>query len=96
MKSQEFNGLVAQQYAEIKHKIKSLYDNNHGKVIEDIEKEMNYLQGELAGTNQLLSHFRNKNSTCFLQRDAIPRKATEESNENIFLLTHHGRASLSH
>ena len=96
MKSQEFNGLVAQQYAEIKHKIKSLYDNNHGKVIEDTEKEMNYLQGELAGTNQLLSHFRNKNSTCFLQGDAIPRKTTEESNENIFLLTHHRRASLSH
>ena len=96
MKSQEFNGLVAQQYAEIKHKINSFYNSNHGEAIEDIEKEMNYLRGELAGTNQLLSHFRNKNSTCFLQRDAIPRKATEESDENIFLLTHHGRASLSH
>ena len=96
MKSQEFNGVVAQQYAEIKRKIKSLYDNNDGEVIEDIEKEMNYLQGELAGTNQLLSHFRNKNSTCFLQGDAIPRKTTEESNENIFLLTHHRLVSLSH
>ena len=96
MKSQEFNGVVAQQYAEIKRKIESLYDNNDGEVIEDIEKEMNYLQGELAGTNQLLSHFRNKNSTCFLQGDAIPRKTTEESNENIFLLTHHRLASLSH
>ena len=65
----ELKGLVAQQYTEIKHEIKSLYDNNHGEAIKDIEKEMNYLKGKLANTNQLLSNFRNKNSTCFLRGD---------------------------
>ena len=29
----ELKGLVAQQYTEIKHEIKSLYDNNHGEAI---------------------------------------------------------------
>ena len=51
--------------------------------IKDREKEISYLKGELANTNQLLSNFRNKNSKCFLQGDAFPRKSTEESNKNI-------------
>ena len=53
------------------------------KKIKDREKEISYLKGELANTNQLLSNFRNKNSTCFLQGDAFPRKSTEESDKNI-------------
>ena len=60
-----------------------MYDNNHGETITDIEKEISYLKGEHANTSQLLSDFRNRNSTCFLQGDAFPRKLTEESNENI-------------
>ena len=43
----EFKGLVAQQYTEMKHKIKSMYDNNHGGKINDIEKEVSYLKGNL-------------------------------------------------
>ena len=76
-------GLVAQQYTKIKHKIKSTYDKNHGETIKNIEKEIGYLKGELANINQLLSNSRNKNSTCFIQRDPFPQKPTEESNENI-------------
>ena len=79
----ELKGLVAQQYTKIKHEIKSMYDNYHGETIKDIEKEINYLKGELTNANQLLSNSRNKNSTCFLQEDAFPRKPSEESNENI-------------
>ena len=79
----ELKGLVAQQYTEIKHEIMSMYDNNHGETKKDIEKELSYLKGELANTNQLLSNLRNKNTTCFLQGDAFPRKPTEKSNENI-------------
>ena len=60
-----------------------MYDNIHGETIKDIEKEIRYLKGELANTNQLLSNLRNKNSTCFPQGDAFPRKPTEESNDNI-------------
>ena len=37
----KLKGLVAQQYTEIKHKIKSMYDNNHGETTKDIEKEIN-------------------------------------------------------
>ena len=76
-------GLVAQQYTEIKHEIKSMYDEDHGETIKDIEKEISYLKGEVSNINQRLSNLRNKNSTCFIQGDAFPRKPTEESNENI-------------
>ena len=69
--------LVAQQYTEIKHEIKSMYDNNHGETIKDVEKEISYLKGELRNTTQLLSNFRNKNSICFLQGDAFPGKPTK-------------------
>ena len=58
-------------------------DNNHGETIKVIEKEIGCLKGKLVNTNQLLSNLRNKNSTCFLQGDAFPRKPTEGSNENI-------------
>ena len=74
----ELKGLVAQQYTVIKYEIKSMYDNNHGETIKDIRKEMSYLKGELANTNQLLSSFRIKNSSCFLQGDPFPRKKTGE------------------
>ena len=67
----ELKGLVAQQYTEIKHEIKSMYDNNQGETIKDIETEISYLKGELAKTNQLLANLRNKNSTCFLQGDGF-------------------------
>ena len=70
----KLKGVVAQQYTEIKHEIKSMYDNNHGVTIKDIEKEISYLKGELANTNQLLSNLHNKNSMCFLQGDAFPWK----------------------
>ena len=55
-----------------------MYDNNHnhGETMKDIEKETSYLNGELVISNQLLSNFRNKNLTCFLQGDAFPRKPT--------------------
>ena len=79
----ELKGLVAQQYTEIKHKIKSTYDKNHEETIKNIEKEIGYLKGELANINQLLSNSHSKNSTCFIQRDPFPQKPTEESNENI-------------
>ena len=69
--------LVAQQYTKIKHKIKSAYDKNHGETIKEIEKEIGYLKGELANINQLLSNLRNKNSTCFIQRDPFPQKPTK-------------------
>ena len=46
-----------------------MYDNNHGEIIKDVKREISYLQGELANTNQLLSNLRNKNSSCFTQRD---------------------------
>ena len=79
----ELRSLVAQQFTEIKHEIKFMNDNNHGKIIKDIEKAISYLKGELANTNQLLSNLRHKNSTSFLQGDAFPQKPTKESNENI-------------
>ena len=79
----ELKGLVAQQYTEIKHKIKSTYDKNHEETIKNIEKEIGNLKGELANINQLLSNSRSKNSTCFIQRDPFPQKPAEESNENI-------------
>ena len=79
----ELKGLVAQQYTVIKYEIKCMYDNNHGDTIKDIKKEMSYLKGELANTNQLVSNFLIKNSTCFLQGDAFPRKPTEKSNKNV-------------
>ena len=41
------------------------------------------MKGEVSNINQRLSNLRNKNSTCFIQGDAFPRKPTEESNENI-------------
>ena len=53
----------AQQSTKIKHKIKPMYDNNHGKTIKGIEKEISYLKGEIANKNPLLSNLRNKNST---------------------------------
>ena len=31
----ELKGLVVQQYTKIKHKIKSMYDDNHGESIKD-------------------------------------------------------------
>ena len=64
----EFKGLIAQQYTEIKHEIKSMYEKNHGEIIKDKEKEMSYLKGKFANINQMLSNLRNKNSTCFIQR----------------------------
>ena len=76
----ELKGLVAQQYTEIKHKIKSTYDKNHEESIKNIEKEIGYLKGELANINQLLPNSRSKHSTCFIQRDPFPQKPTEESN----------------
>ena len=79
----ELKGLAAQQYTEIKHDIKSMYDNKHGEAIKDIEKEISYLKRELANTNQLLSNLRNINSTYFLQGDAFPRNSAKESIENI-------------
>ena len=79
----ELKGLVAQQYTEIKHKIKSTYDKNHEETIKNIEKEIGNLKGELANINQLLSNSCSKNSTCFIQRDPFPQKPAEESNENI-------------
>ena len=57
-------------------------NNNHAETTKDIEKEISYLEGELANTNQLLSNLRNKNSTCFTQGNVVPLKPTEESNEN--------------
>ena len=72
----ELKGLVAQQYTEIKHEIKSIYGNNHWETTKNIEKETSSLKGELANTNQLLSNLRNKNSACFLHGDAFPRKPT--------------------
>ena len=41
----ELKGLVAQQYTEIKHKIKSMYDKNYEETIKNIEKEVGYLKG---------------------------------------------------
>ena len=76
----ELKGLVAQQYTEIKHEIKSMYEKDHGEIIKDKEKELSYLKGELANINQLLSNLRNKNSTCFIQGDVFPREPIEESN----------------
>ena len=67
----EFKGLVAQQYTEVKHEIKSMYDNNDGETIKDAELEISYLKGKLANTNQLLSKLHKKNSTCFIQGDAF-------------------------
>ena len=64
-----------------------MYDNHHEESIKDIEKEISYLKGGLANTNQLLSNLRIKNSTCLIQGDAFPRKPTEESNENIDFAT---------
>ena len=58
-----------------------MYDNNNGETIKDIEKETNYLKGELENRSQLLSNLRNKNSMCFLQGDAFPRTPTEISND---------------
>ena len=57
----------------------------HGETIKDIEKEISYLKGEIANTNQLLSNLNNKKSMCFIQGDgdAFLRKPTEESNGNI-------------
>ena len=71
-------GLPTQKKTKKKNEIKSMYDNNHnhGETIKDIEKETSYLKGELVISNQLLSNFRNKNLTCFLQGDAFPRKPT--------------------
>ena len=60
-----------------------MYDNHHDESIKDIEKEISYLKGGLANTNQLISNLRIKNSTCFIQGHAFPRKPTEESNKNI-------------
>ena len=80
-------GLVAQQYTEIKHEIKSMYDEDHGETIKDIEKEISYLKGEVSNINQRLSNLPNKKSTCFIQGDAFPRKPIEESNENIDFAT---------
>ena len=57
-------------------------DNNHGETIKNTEKEISYLKGELANTNQLLSNLHNKNSTSFAQGNAFALKPTEESNEN--------------
>ena len=68
----ELKGLVAQQYTEIKQKVKSMHDKNYGEKIKDTEKEINFLRGELSNINQLLSNLRNKNSTCFIQGDAFP------------------------
>ena len=48
-----------------------------------IEKEKSYLKGGFSNINQMLSNLSNKNSTCFIQGDAFPRKPTDESNENI-------------
>ena len=59
------------------------YDKNHGETIKDIKKEIGYLKGELANINQLLSNLRNKNSTCFIQRDPSPRKPRKEANANV-------------
>ena len=56
----ELKGLVAQQYTEIKHEIKSMRDNNHDETIKCIEKEVSYFKRELANTNQLLSNLRKK------------------------------------
>ena len=61
----ELKGLAA-QYTEIKHKIKSTHDKNHGETIKDIGKELGYLKGKLANINQLLSNLGNKNSMCFI------------------------------
>ena len=47
-------------------------DKNHEEKIKDIEKEINFLKGELSNINQLLSNLCNKNSTCFIQGDAFP------------------------
>ena len=71
------------KYTEIKHEIKSMYDNNGGGTMKGIDKEISFLKRELANTNQLLPNLHNKNSTCFLQFEAFTRKPTEESNENI-------------
>ena len=43
----ELKGLVAQQCTEIKHGIKSMYENNHMETITDIGKEISYLNGEI-------------------------------------------------
>ena len=43
------------------------------------DDSMSHLKGELANTNQLLSNFRNKNSTCFLQGDAFSLKPLHRS-----------------
>ena len=51
---------------------------------------------ELTNRNQLFSNFCNKNLVCFLQGDKFPWKPTEESNENILILTCHHSASLCH
>ena len=61
-----------------------MYDNRHGKTTKDIEKEINYLKGELANTNQLFSKFRNKNSTYFFTRRYVSTETNrKESDENI-------------
>ena len=39
----DLKGLEAQQYTEIKHKTKSMYDNNHGETIKD-RKRNNLLE----------------------------------------------------
>ena len=61
----EFKDLVTQQYTKIKYKIKSIYDNNDGVTIKDIERETNLLKGGLMNTNQL---------------HVLTLKPTEESN----------------
>ena len=61
----EFKVLVTQQYTKIKYKIKSIYDNNDGVTIKDIERETHFLKGGLMNTNQL---------------HVLTLKPTEESN----------------
>ena len=70
----ELKGLAARQYTEIKHKVKFMYDNNYAETMKVVEKERSYLKGELANAKRMLSNLRSKDSTWFLQGDALPRK----------------------
>ena len=60
-----------------------MYDNNYAETMKVVEKERSYLKGELANAKRMLSNLRSKDSTWFLQGDALPRKPKQESNENI-------------
>ena len=56
----KLKGLLAQQYNETEHEIKSMRSNIDQKVIKYLEKEISYLKRQLANTNPLILNLRSK------------------------------------